>query len=79
MKKQLKVIKCFDAIEKYNVSCNRNKCKKWISAPECRNCLLVATKNGPQALQKINNIFDLTRIKTTQMVESVFTKIREMC
>lgn len=82
MQKQLNVInktKCFDAIETFSVVCERRTCKHWIADNDCRNCVMVATKNGPQTLQKINNLFDLTRVKTTNLVETVFTKIKEIC
>ena len=76
--KKLNVIntKCYEAHNKYNVSCQRKKCKNWIQFEEGYNCLNITIKNNGQlTLQEIGNIYNLTRMRICQIEKKICEKI----
>jgi len=79
-KRHLKIIKnnmtCFNAHKKHNVICQRKTCPQWISFKEGYNCTVLATVKGPYTLQKIGQIFDLTRMRICQIEKDIFDKIK---
>jgi len=86
-KKRLKVIQagtakvldgttCFNFQAQAGVDCQRKKCQHWIDHPEGHNCVLIAAQNGPHTLQKIGQIYGLTRMRICQIEKGIFEKIR---
>lgn len=69
---------CFAAHAEYKVDCNRKSCNQWISHPESHNCVMLAAKNGPHTLQKIGQIYGLTRMRICQIEKNIFDKIRKI-
>lgn len=69
---------CFEVQAKYNVNCRRKNCKHWIEHPESNNCVIIAAKNGPYTLEKIGQIYDLTRMRICQIEKNIFEKIRKI-
>jgi len=67
---------CFELQAQYQVDCQRQRCRHWISNPEGHNCVLIAVQNGPHTLQKIGQIYDLTRMRICQIEKEIFEKIR---
>jgi hypothetical protein len=88
-KKQLKIIQknaskvldgttCFAVQAAAGVDCQRQRCQHWIQYPEGHNCVLIAAQNGPHTLQKIGQIYGLTRMRICQIEKSIFEKIRKI-
>jgi len=67
---------CFAMQAKQGVDCNRQCCKNWISYPEGHNCVMIAAQDGPHTLQKIGQIYGLTRMRICQIEKNIFEKIR---
>jgi len=67
---------CFAAQAKYQTSCKRTRCQHWIGSPDNQNCVLIAAQNGPHTLQKIGQIYGLTRMRICQIEKTIFEKIR---
>jgi DNA-directed RNA polymerase specialized sigma subunit len=69
---------CFSYQEKSNVDCQRQRCQHWIDHPESNNCVVIAAGKGPHTLQKIGQIYGLTRMRICQIEKSIFEKIRSV-
>lgn len=69
---------CFAIQARYNVNCQRRDCQQWISHPETHNCVILAAKEGPHTLQKIGQIYGLTRMRICQIEKNIFEKIRNI-
>ena len=67
---------CFSVHEQYSVDCNRKGCQNWIAHPEKQNCVLIAAHDGPYTLQKIGQIYNVSRMRICQMEKEIFEKIR---
>lgn len=74
----LKVIQttCYETIEKYESTCQRQSCKQWINHPMGKNCVLITTKKGPLTLREIGKIYGLTRMRICQIEKNIYQKIR---
>jgi DNA-directed RNA polymerase sigma subunit (sigma70/sigma32) len=46
--------------------------------PEGHNCVMIAAMEGPHTLQKIGQIYGLTRMRICQIEKNIFEKIRKM-
>ena len=69
---------CFAVTAKAGVDCQRQKCPHWIPHPEGHNCVHIAAADGPHTLQKIGQIYGLTRMRICQIEKSIFEKIRKV-
>lgn len=67
---------CFTEQAKYKISCKRRRCQHWISSSNNQNCVIIAAQNGPHTLQKIGQIYGLTRMRICQIEKNIFEKIR---
>ena len=88
-KKRLKVIQadaakvldgttCFAVHAEARVDCQRKQCQHWIDHKEGHNCVLIAAQEGPHTLQKIGQIYGLTRMRICQIEKGIFEKIRNV-
>jgi len=68
---------CFAVQAKAGVDCMRQKCQHWIPNPEGHNCVMITAQEGPHTLQKIAQIYGLTRMRICQIEKSIFEKIRK--
>lgn len=69
---------CFSVQSKAGVDCQRKKCPHWIPNPESNNCVMIAAQDGPHTLQKIGQIYGLTRMRICQIEKCIFEKIRKV-
>lgn len=69
---------CFAVQAKHKVNCQRQKCPQWIPHSENHNCVILAAQQGPHTLQKIGQIYNLTRMRICQIEKGIFEKIREV-
>jgi len=69
---------CFAVQAQCGVSCQRKRCPHWIPCEEEHNCVMIAAQNGPHTLQKIGQIYDLTRMRICQIEKAIFEKIRKI-
>ncbi len=69
-------IKCFDAVEKSNLPCERRSCKQWIDYAQGKNCTILTTQSGPLTLNEIGKIYGLTRMRICQIEKNIYQKIR---
>lgn len=67
---------CFAVHAQNEVDCQRQKCPHWIPHPEGHNCVMIAAQNGSHTLQKIGQIYGLTRMRICQIEKALFEKIR---
>jgi len=68
---------CFAEHKRHNVHCNRRSCRDWIPHEESHNCCLIAAASGPLTLEKVGNIFDLTRMRICQVEKSIIQRFRD--
>jgi sigma-70-like protein len=68
---------CFSVQATAEVDCQRQRCQHWIPHPEGHNCVMISAQNGPHTLQKIGQIYGLTRMRICQIEKSIFEKIRK--
>jgi len=68
---------CFAVQAKAGVDCLRQRCPHWIPHPEGHNCVMIAAMNGAHTLQKIGEIYGLTRMRICQIEKSIFEKVRK--
>lgn len=71
-------VTCFSAHAHYDVCCKRERCQYWFSNKENNNCVLVAAQNGPHTLQKIGEMYGLTRMRICQIEKNILDKIRKV-
>ena len=69
---------CVAVQAKYNVDCQRECCPHWIPCSEEHNCVMIAAQNGSHTLQKIGQIYGLTRMRICQIEKGIFEKIRNI-
>lgn len=69
---------CFAFTAKHGVDCQRKRCRQWIPNPEGHNCVMVSAQNGAHTLQKIGQIYGLTRMRICQIEKAIFEKIRSV-
>jgi hypothetical protein len=69
---------CFSVQAAHGIDCQRTRCQHWISYAEGHNCVIIAAKSGPHTLQKIGQIYGLTRMRICQIEKNIFEKIRKV-
>jgi hypothetical protein len=69
---------CFATQAKFKVNCQRQNCPQWIDHSEGHNCVLIAAQSGPHTLQKIGQIYGLTRMRICQIEKGIFDKVRNI-
>lgn len=69
---------CFSLQKQHNVDCKRCHCNHWIDSPEYHNCVLIAAQEGPHTLQKIGQMYGLTRMRICQIEKTIFEKIKNV-
>ena len=69
-------MKCYDLCEKTSKACKKESCRNWINLENNLNCTLLASREGPMTLQKIGDIFGITRMRICQIEKKVLDKIR---
>ena len=73
-------MKCFNSNKKNNRNCFKKDCKYWISTKEFNNCCIIAAKdeNNTPTLEKIGNIFGVTRMRICQIEKIALNKVKEI-
>ena len=69
-------MKCYDVCEKNGKKCKKQECRYWIDLASHSNCTIVASREGSMTLQKIGDIFGITRMRICQIEKKVLEKIR---
>lgn len=69
---------CFTVHAKANVDCQRQRCPHWIPFDEGHNCVHIAARNGPHTLQRIGQIYGLTRMRICQIEKTIFEKVKKV-
>jgi hypothetical protein len=69
---------CFAVQSHYGIDCQRQGCQHWIPHSESHNCVILAAQDGPHTLQKIGQIYNLTRMRICQIEKGIFEKIRKV-
>jgi hypothetical protein len=78
IKKVIPGTTCFATHAKFNVDCQRRTCKYWLSNDDSHNCVLIAAEQGPHTLQKIGQIYGLTRMRICQIEKNIYDKVRKI-
>lgn len=69
---------CFAAQSQNKVDCQRQRCQHWIPNQDSHNCVIIAAQDGPHTLQRIGQIYGLTRMRICQIEKGIFEKIRKV-
>jgi hypothetical protein len=69
---------CFAVQAEMGVDCQRKRCPHWIPYSEGHNCVHIAAQEGAHTLQKIGQIYGLTRMRICQIEKSIFEKVRKV-
>lgn len=80
MKRSLKMLDsnkntCFFTHATHNIDCKKQSCKQWIKNNDSNNCVIIAAMEGPNTLQKVGQIFDLTRMRICQIEKEILDKL----
>ena len=71
-------MKCFKYYEQYSENkCDQNQCRYWIDCKKFNNCTVIATRQGPQTLQRIGEIYGITRMRICQIEKAIIEKIKK--
>jgi hypothetical protein len=70
-------MKCFDAHQKFKVSCEKRSCRYWINHKDSMNCTFLAARRGSMTLQEIGDIFNVTRMRICQLEKRILKKINQ--
>ena len=68
---------CFSNCKNSSKLCKNKSCRSWFSSEENFNCVILASENGPMTLQKIGDLFGLTRMRICQIEKNAIKKIKE--
>ena len=71
-------MKCFEAHECYNTHCKKQECRYWINHKKSMNCTIIAAKDCPMTLQKIGDIFGVTRMRICQLEKKIVLKLNNI-
>jgi len=68
---------CFSNCKSANSGCKNKSCRAWFKSEENLNCTILAAESGPMTLQKIGDLFGLTRMRICQIEKNAIKKIKE--
>jgi hypothetical protein len=69
-------MKCYQLYEISGKTCDKSNCRHWLDLKQYSNCTVIASKDGPMTLQKIGDIFGITRMRVCQIEKKILTKIK---
>ena len=69
-------MKCYELHKNSGSACRKEECRHWLDLRESSNCTILASENGPMTLQKIGDIFGITRMRICQIEKKILNKIR---
>ena len=69
---------CFSNCKNLNIDCQTKSCRAWFDCTEYNNCSIIASSDGPMTLQRIGDLFKLTRMRICQIEKNAMKKIREI-
>ena len=69
---------CFSNCKILALDCKNKTCRQWFKNEEHRNCAIIAAEHGPMTLQRIGDLFSLTRMRICQIEKNAMKKIREI-
>lgn len=72
-------MKCFDYHLKNKTNCKIKTCRYWIHEKKSKNCSLnfIKIENEKITLEKIGNIFNVTRMRICQIEKIAIKKVKE--
>lgn len=72
-------MKCFNYHLKNNKNCETKSCRYWICENKSKNCALnfINQENEKITLEKIGNIFEVTRMRICQIEKKAIKKVKE--
>ena len=68
---------CFSNCKRNKELCKNTSCRSWFESKDNLNCAVIAAEAGPMTLQKIGDLFGLTRMRICQIEKNAIKKIRE--
>ena len=69
-------MKCFEYHKNLNKECKKQSCRYWLENKSGCNCTLITSNKGPLTLQKIGNIFGITRMRVCQIEKKILEKLK---
>jgi len=68
---------CFGVQTKYEVCCQRKKCKHWFECKNSFNCILVASNEKSHTLQEISELTNTQKSKICSIKKNIIQKLKK--
>ena len=78
MERNDKTKTCFSNCRKNKTPCINKQCRAWFKCDKHFNCTILAAEEGPMTLQKIGDLFGLTRMRICQIEKNAIKKIKDV-
>ncbi len=78
MERNDKTKTCFFNSRKNKTPCVNKGCRAWFDCNKHFNCTIIAAEEGPMTLQKIGDLFGLTRMRICQIEKNAIKKIKDV-
>jgi hypothetical protein len=66
---------CYATHAKYEVNCMRRRCPNWLNLKGSQNCTLIAASQGTYTLEKIGEIYSVSRMQICKIEKQIKDKI----
>jgi hypothetical protein len=66
---------CYATHAKYEVACMRRRCPNWLNLKNSQNCTLIAASQGAHTLERIGEIYSVSRMQICKIEKQIKDKI----
>ena len=66
---------CYATHAKYEVSCMRRRCPNWLDLKPSQNCTMIAASQGAHTLERIGEIYRVSRMNICKIERQIKDKI----
>ena len=68
---------CFKSHKDFNIGCKKKSCRYFLSnQEEYQNCVINMSNNESHTMEKIGEIFGITRMRICQIEKSIIEKLK---
>ncbi len=69
---------CFSNCKNAKKPCVNKLCRTWFDSKDNLNCAVIAAEAGPMTLQKIGDLFGLTRMRICQIEKMPLKRLKKI-